>query len=132
MVKEFVTQTRGIKVASTASEQELMKMVMSRLEKFGIISLVDDKDTCGLSFIKNVKGYCFPRTWALVLRIVFQNPSSCVYVSLLVVNSASCLFRYEQELINPVKNLLGGELARALLIQVPKSDLNVILSPFIF
>lgn len=62
MVKEFVTQTKGIKVASTASEQELMKMVMSR---------------------------------------------------------------YEQELVNPVKNLLGGELARALLIQVQKLKLDV-------
>jgi hypothetical protein len=41
MVKEFVTQTKGIKVASTASEQELMKMVMSRSEKFGILSFVD-------------------------------------------------------------------------------------------
>lgn len=26
--------------------------------------------------------------------------------------------RYEQELVNPVKNLVSGELARALLIQV--------------
>lgn len=30
MVKKFVTQTSGIEVASTASEQELMRMVMTR------------------------------------------------------------------------------------------------------
>lgn len=61
MVKEFVTQTKGIKVASTASEQELMKMVMSRLGKFGIISSTDDRDIYGLSSIKNVRGHCFPQ-----------------------------------------------------------------------
>ncbi|KAG0590203.1 hypothetical protein KC19_1G080900 [Ceratodon purpureus] len=62
MAKEFVTQTEGIKVASTASDQELMRKVMSR---------------------------------------------------------------YEQELVSPVRNLLGGELARGLLIQVQKLKLDV-------
>lgn len=33
--------------------------------------------------------------------------------------------RYEQELVNPVKNLVSGELARALLIQVQKLKLDV-------
>lgn len=43
-----------------------------------------------------------------------------MHVSLLIysIDFVSCLFRYEQELVNPVKNLVGGELARALLIQV--------------
>ncbi|XP_060170109.1 protein DGS1, mitochondrial-like [Lycium barbarum] len=34
-------------------------------------------------------------------------------------------FRYEKELMHPIQNLLSGELARALLIQVQKLKLNI-------
>lgn len=33
MVKEFVMQTSGLEVVSAASEAEMMRIVMSRLEK---------------------------------------------------------------------------------------------------
>jgi nuclear-control-of-ATPase protein 2 len=79
MLKALTEQLKGKEIANTASEQEMMEIVMTR------------------SVSNNVKPIC-------TVQIMFTYYDACS--------------RYEQEITHPLQNLLGGELFRAILIQV--------------
>jgi len=126
MLKEFVTQTKGNDIAEDSSEQQLMEVMMSRfcalLSEFEYF--INHK-LSSLTFHKLMQTmfsfrlvivmalFILPTTSLLFLEKCLQIPSwKLSYIICLLI----C--RYETELVHPVRNLLGGELARALLIQV--------------